>query len=346
MKRWMAFSVLSLFIIAMLSYGIFYYHEEQVERAKVPIKGEITVYTDLPNNLTTLLADKYLEERNVKVTILPLTEEQMTQRVSSSLADTSGDIVLTSEDNLVMGAQKDKFLPVVNERIDEVLDTLKDVNGYWVGLWYDPVVFVQHDSFYNEMGRYITTWNSLQKPGDWRVVMTDFVASQNAANLLYNMVEYKGEPEALSYLLALKPHIMQHAKFLSTPIRLTALGESDIGIGNLSDAQQYVRHSYPVKIIYPGDGTSYYVTGAAVQKNSKHKNESIEFITWLLSADTAKYMKDNNFTYIFTNPEVVEPLDSLGRSLVLWPINGGYTLEGKQLLLNHWVSQVRFRREP
>ena len=56
-------------------------------------------------------------------------------------------------------------------------------------------------------------------------------------------------------------------------------------------------------------------------------------------------MKDNNFAYIFTNPEVVEPLDSLGRSLVLWPINGGYTLEGKQLLLNHWVSQVRFRRE-
>lgn len=175
--------------------------------------------------------------------------------------------------------------------------------------------------------------------------MTDFVASQNAANLLYNMVEYKGEPEALEYLYSLKPHVVQHAKFLSTPIRLTALGETNIGIGNLSDAAQYSHHGYPIKVIYPKDGTSYYVTGAAVLKNSKHKADSVEFINWLLSSKTAKYMVEKNFTYIFTNPEMDEPKDSMGHDLVLWPVNGGYTLEGKKLLLNHWVSQVRFRKD-
>ena len=60
--------------------------------------------------------------------------------------------------------------------------------------------------------------------------MTDFVASQNAANLLYNMVEYKGETEALEYLYSLKPHVVQHAKFLSTPVRLTALGRQTLGL--------------------------------------------------------------------------------------------------------------------
>ena len=175
--------------------------------------------------------------------------------------------------------------------------------------------------------------------------MTDFVASQNAANLLYNMVEYKGEPEALEYLHSLKPHVVQHAKFLSTPVRLTALGEINIGIGNLSDVAQYNRHGYPIKFIYPKDGTSYYVTGAAVLKNSKHKADSVEFINWLLSTKTAKYMVENNFTYMFTNPEIDEPKDSIGQDLVLWPVNGGYTMEGKKLLLNHWVSQVRFRKD-
>ena len=38
----------------------------------------------------------------------------------------------------------------------------------------------------------------------------------------------------------------------------------------------------------------------------------IEFITWLLSSETAKYMMNNNFTYIFANPEVTEPVDALG----------------------------------
>ena len=87
------------------------------------------------------------------------------------------------------------------------------------------------------------------------------------------------------------------------------------------------------------------MTRAAVLKNSKHKADSVEFINWLLSSKTAKYMVEKNFTYIFTNPEMDEPKDSMGHDLVLWPVNGGYTLEGKKLLLNHWVSQVRFRKD-
>ena len=345
MKRWIAPSILALFVVGMLIYGINFYQQEQIEQAKEPIRGEIIVYTDLPNTLTAMLAERYEEEQKVKVTVMPLTEEQMSQRSASTVADTSADLVLTSEDNLEVGANAVKYMPIGNERIDEVRDNLKDPNGYWVGLWYDPIVFVQNDTFHNGIGKYITTWDTLGKQGDWSIVMTDFVASQNAANLLYNIVEYKGEPEALEYLYSLKPHVVQHAKFLSTPIRLTALGETNIGIGNLSDAAQYSHHGYPIKIINPKDGTSYYVTGAAVLKNSTHKADSVEFINWLLSSKTAKYMVEKNFTYIFTNPEMDEPKDSMGHDLVLWPVNGGYTLEGKKLLLNHWVSQVRFRKD-
>ncbi|WP_251421480.1 ABC transporter substrate-binding protein [Veillonella agrestimuris] len=345
MKRWVAFSILSLFVLAMLGYGMFFYYADQKERSKEPVRGELTLYTDLPNNITTLLADKYLADQNIRVTIMPLTEEQMTEWVSDGTSMTDGDIVITSEDNLVIGASKGKFDSIITERTDEVADALKDANGYWVGVWYDSIVFVQNTAFFNTMGRYITTWDTLQKEGNWRVVMTDFVASQNAANLLYNMVEYKGEAEAIAYLWALKPHVIQHAKFLSTPVRLTALGETDIGIGNLSDAQQYIRHSYPIKMIYPADGTSYYLTGVAIDKNTKHKSESIDFVNWLLSMETANYMIDNNFTYLFTNPEVPDPVDALGRTSIIWPVQGGYTVEGKQGLLNQWISQVRFRRE-
>ena len=60
------------------------------------------------------------------------------------------------------------------------------------------------------------------------------------------------------------------------------------------------------------------MTGAAVLKNSKHKADSVEFINWSLSTKTAKYMEENNFTYMFTNPEMDEPKDSMGQDLVLW----------------------------
>lgn len=80
---------------------------------------------------------------------------------------------------------------------------LKIPNGYWVGLWYDPIVFVQNDTFYNGIGKYITTWETLGKQGDWSI-MTDFVASQNAANFTIQYGGIKGEPEALEYLYSLE----------------------------------------------------------------------------------------------------------------------------------------------
>ena len=70
MKRWMAFIVLMLFVLGMMGYGIYFYREEQIEKSKAPVRGEITVYTDLPNNLTTLLA----EEKHVfswRISFLP-----------------------------------------------------------------------------------------------------------------------------------------------------------------------------------------------------------------------------------------------------------------------------------
>ena len=48
MKRWIAPGVLALFVVGMLTYGMNFYHQEQIEQAKEPVRGEITVYTDLP----------------------------------------------------------------------------------------------------------------------------------------------------------------------------------------------------------------------------------------------------------------------------------------------------------
>ena len=46
MKRWIAPSILALFVVGMLIYGINFYQQEQIEQAKEPIRGEIIVYTD------------------------------------------------------------------------------------------------------------------------------------------------------------------------------------------------------------------------------------------------------------------------------------------------------------
>lgn len=344
MRRYWLIGLLIIFVLSILSIGAYIENSRQQERTAIPIRAELTMYSDLPNTLTKLLTQQYELLYHVRVHVLPLTEEQMAVRMTLSEADRTGDIVLTSRDSLHIGEKYGQFIPVLSEGIDEISNRFKQPDGLWVGTWYDPVVFVQNSQFYNGEGRYINTWHSLAMPGDWTVVMTDFVAARGAANILYGFVETRGEVEGLQYFMELKPHVVQYAKFLTTPVRLAALGETDIGIGNYSDAHQYEEHKYPLKVIFPLDGTPYYLTGTAVLKSTKNKEESERFIKWLLSKQTAQFLQSNDMYFGFTNPEVAHLTDSLGREAVLLETKGDYTEEGKKRLLNDWISQVRFRK--
>lgn len=345
MKRWLAPCILLVFVLGVLVGGIIMAQQRQEEDTISPQKGELIVYTDIPNQVTSVLADEYMKEKNIKLTVLPLTEEQMSKRLSSAMADQSGDIVITSQDNLELGVKSHQFTPVISEGIDEVADRFKNTDGQWVGVWYDPVIFAQSNAFYQREGKYVTTWSTLAKPGDWKVILTDFVASRSAATILYNFVEIYGKEEAIDYFIRLKTHVIQHSKFLTTPVRLASLGETDIGIGNYSDGNQYMMHNYPVKIIFPKDGSPYTLTGAGVLHTTKNKELAMECINWLLSKQTAQLLNDNNFKFCFTNPEMPLPVDSLGHELVLLPVSGHYTSEGKKELLDAWISQVRFRKD-
>lgn len=344
MKRFWPIALLVIFVMAVFAAGTYFEKNKQKERTAIPIKAELTIYSDLPNNVTAVLAQQYEMLYHVRLNFQPLTEEQMATRMTLPLADQKGDLVITSRDNLDIGVKYNQLKPVLTEGADEVSDRFKNPDALWVGLWYDPVVFAQSEAFYDRMGRYVTAWQSLILPGEWNVVMTDFVASRSAANILYSFVERYGEEQGLEYFVELKPHVSQYAKFLSTPIRLAALGETDLGIGNYSDGQQYAMHKYPVKIIFPADGTPYYLTGVGMLKSVKNEEEATRLVKWLLSKQVSQLLTDNSFYYVYTNPEIPNPVDSLGRELVLFDSRGGYTEEGKKVLLNRWISQVRFRK--
>ena len=342
MSRWRSFGLLGGFVVAMLGFGAWYSYEQLHAEPEIPVKATLTVYTDLPNNVTSFLADEYLNEAQVRINVMPLTGEQMAKRLDSNYLDQRGDIVLTSKDNLMLGAKSDHLLGMYSERMDLIAPTFKDSEGRWVGLWYDPVVFTQNTSYYNRLGQFITTWGTLAKEGPWTVVMTDFMTSESAANILHSFVEIHGEAATVAYMKSLGTHVTQYAKYLDTPIRLASLNEANIGIGNYSDGSFYVRQGYPVKVIFPLDGTPYYLTGAGILKSSNQYAESVQFINWLLSAKTAQEMQKAGYSYFFTNPEVKDPVDSLGHPLVLLETQGGYTVEGKKSLLEIWLKQVRF----
>ena len=64
MKRWIAPGVLALFVVGMLTYGVNFYHQEQLEHAKNLFVVKLQFIQTLPKQYNfTLLADRYEEEK-------------------------------------------------------------------------------------------------------------------------------------------------------------------------------------------------------------------------------------------------------------------------------------------
>ena len=89
----------------------------------------------------------------------------------------------------------------------------------------------------------------------------DLAAMDMAGEFLCSFVEIKGLDESERYLRALQSHVASYSKSMSVNVRRVASGEADIGVADASSARQYRNDGAPIYIIYPQDGTSYWLTG-------------------------------------------------------------------------------------
>lgn len=72
MKRWLAPCILLVFVLGVLVGGIIMAQQRQEEDTISPQKGELIVYTDIPNQITSVLADEYMKEKKHKVNYFTL----------------------------------------------------------------------------------------------------------------------------------------------------------------------------------------------------------------------------------------------------------------------------------
>ncbi len=342
MKRHWALVLIIAAVVGLLWYGTTIATEHEQQLQEMPLEGHIVVYTDLPSNVSTIIATEYEKKYHISVQMLPLTEAQMVKHLENPKENTKGDVIITSSTNLALAARGQALGSVISEDSDVVASQFKDEHGHWVGLWYDPMVFVQNQEYFNSFGKMQTTWGSLIGRGYWTIAMPDFLATVEAKNMLMAFVETDGQQKAFAYLEELKYHVQQYAKFLSTPVRLAALNEVDIGIGPYSEAMEYKHRQYLIQVIFPQDGTPFYLMGAGMTKTSENEKEAKAFISWLLSKEVEVLLTKNHIYYIYTNPEIPRPKDSMGHELVLFKTKGLYTEKGELVILNEWLQKVRF----
>ena len=267
--------------------------------------------------------------------------EELTARLRVGGKAHGADMVLADSQVLRQAAQEGAFVPYLSERADSVLDAFKAEDGAWIGVWYDPVVFCVNSDYLRTLTRIPQTWEELALYPDVRIGMTDFLAADAAANLYLSLVATYGDSVAVRLMVALHPKVVQYVKFLSTPVRMAGMGEVDVALAVQSETLRYMNNGYPLRIIYPTDGTAYMLTGAAMLRDDYEP--AATFADWLLSDEAQLALQGAGVFFVPTNPGTLTYQMLAGKNIALFPAPPIYTPAERRALLDRWLREVRFK---
>ena len=301
----------------------------------------ITVYTTLPVEQAEMLAQEYEKSANVRIAFKAMGTEELSSRLKKEANKSGADLVLASRQVLEPAAAAGAFVPYGSEAADSVSDALKSEDDAWVGVWYDPIVFCVNSDYLALMTRIPSTWEELAAYPGIRIGMTDFLAADAPQQLMFTLAAEYGEPAAFRILAGLHPKVVQYVKYLSTPVRMAGMGEVDVSIAVQSETLRYINQGYPLKIVYPSDGTAYLLMGMGLI--NEKSPEARAFMDWLLSDEAQLALQRENQFYIPANQATLAYKMLTGKNLILFEKQPEYTKEQRKAMLDRWLKEVRFQ---
>ena len=341
--------IATLFLMAATGAAYLSVGRQSTALARRPLQ-EIVAYTTLPTEAAAALSEAYEKEYNIRVSFVPLSTEQIQKRLEEQAASgvsTPAALVLADREVLDRAAAAGYLVPYQSERSDQVADQFRQPDGYWTGVWYDPIVFAINQDYLRTHLDLPDSWQLLAQQKDIRIGTTDFMAADASSNLLYSMIAEYGEQRTFAIWRRIQPQIMQYSRYLHTPVRQAGMGEVDVSVAVLSETLRYIHDDYPIRVLYPTDGTAAVIYGTGVAfRAGKHDVQAAEdFADWLLTDEAQLALARQHIYFLTTNPVTLSYRMFAGKNINIFKSKPYYSPAEKKILLDRWVKQVRFYEE-
>ena len=348
MRRYTSLLLTAFLLLLIVVAGSVYLAGAGRDEQHRPMR-EIRVYTTLPAEHAAILSAAYEADHGVRVDFITLSSEEVLSRLKDQTAaadDRAVPLVLADRDTLSKASAAGYLLPYLSEAGDQVSAEFRQESGFWVGVWYDPIVFCVNRDYLKTLSVLPDTWTELAKKTDVRIGVTDFLAADASANLLLSMIAQFGDQETYDIWRQIHPKVVQYARYLSNPVRQAGMGEVDVAIAVESETIRYLQDGYPLKVIYPADGTAAIVTGTAIAVNGKSSDmaPAKAFADWLLTDEAQQALQKQGFYFIPTNPGTLAYKTFAGKNMILFNQPVLYTAQQKHDFLDRWVKEIRFSK--
>ncbi len=277
--------------------------------AAVQADGEVNLYSYRQPFLIEPLIDGFTKETGIKVNVV-FAKKGMLEKIRAAGANNPADAILTTDiGRLYALKQADVLSPVSSPELEaNVPAHLRDPNGLWFGLTQRArIALVSKDRV--KAGE-LTSYEDLAAPRfKGRICTRSGKHSYNVA-LIASMIAHLGDAKAKEWLQGVKANLARKPQGNDrAQAKAIFEGQCDVAIANnyymgkmMTNDEKPEQKAWAaaVDLIYlnqDGRGNHMNVSGAAVLKGAKHRDEAIKLIAYLSGDRAQKMYADMNHEY-------------------------------------------------
>lgn len=253
------------------------------------------------------------------------------------------DIVLAERRTLNGLVIDGKLKPTHFKKGNELPIGFREREGHWYGIFYDPAVILVNQNYARTVGqKAIVKWSDLQEIPEPKICMESLSNSISTQNFLSALADNMGEQASLAYLWNLSRFVGDYSNFPISPVRRTAVGDSDISITRQSYVYKYLENKFPAYVVIPEEGTPVDLYCMGLFKDCANEEKAHIFMEWMMtSGDMQSFSQQMLSGYEF----LFDDKGNLSDTNKLWLNNSYLEWKKQEDLTNRWLDMVRFSKK-
>lgn len=218
-----------------------------------------------------------------KVVIQHMSTGNTAAKLKTEGTKVEADIVLDLETSH-SESLKDNFADLSGTTYDVYADSIKNESNYLLWTKYPLGIIINKKYFKEHKLEEPKTYDDLLK-SEYKglIAMPDPKTSGSGYAFYLNVVNIKGEEEAIKYFKKLKKNMREFTSSGSGPTNLLKQGEIQIAMGMYSEAVQAITDGYDFKIVELESGVPYNTTSSAIIKGRENKDGVKEVFDYIIN---------------------------------------------------------------
>lgn len=283
--------------------------------APVSAAEEVNIYNSRHYNTDRALYETFTKDTGIRVNMIEGGADELQLRIEQEGAGSKADMLITVDaGRLVIARDKGILQPVKSAAIDAAIPaTLRDPEGYWVGLSTRARVIYYAKGRINPAD--VASYESLADAKLKGKLLIRSSTNVYNVSLVGALIARNGAEATETWARGVVANLARAPKGGDTDqILAVAAGEGDVAVGNTYYYMQLLTSKDPARraaaekvgLVFPnqaGRGTHVNISGAGVVKTAPNRANAVRLLEYLVSPTAQRYFADGNFEYP-ANPTV------------------------------------------